>query len=148
MPTDFRDGKTFPRRGREALGGFLWLPRVFDKARAKAAGTDDGYIFPCPMDRGVMRRWGITPRDFTAAVRQCPSDDDILAWLNQRVTQDRKDAANAWTSRQTFALDRQDAEEDVPGAVAPRSLMRFLPLWLVIAALILVASRFFAHAHH
>jgi len=68
MPTDFRDGKTFPRRGREALGEFLWLARVFDKARAKANRTHDGYIYPCPMDLAVMWRWGISPREFTAAI--------------------------------------------------------------------------------
>ncbi len=65
MPTDFRDGKTFPRRGRESIGEALWLLRVADKGRAAAAGTIHDYIYPCPMDQGMMERWGITPASST-----------------------------------------------------------------------------------
>ena len=64
MPTDFRDGHAFPRRGREAVGGFLWLGRVIDKARATANRTQDGYNYPCPMDRAMMRHWGVSPKEF------------------------------------------------------------------------------------
>src|SRR5579885_2946608 len=60
MPTDFRDGKTFPRRGREAIGDALWLLRAADKGRAAAAETIADYIYPCPMDQGMMERWRIT----------------------------------------------------------------------------------------
>ena len=31
MATDFRDGKTFPRRGRDEIDGVMWLRRVSDK---------------------------------------------------------------------------------------------------------------------
>jgi hypothetical protein len=117
---DFRDGKTFPRRGREALGKFLWLARVFDKARAKMNQTQDGYIYPCPMDRAMMQRWGISPSEFTTAIGEHSSDDQILAWLSGRVAPDQVQAANVWLLRQKDALDRHDAEEGVPGAVAPK----------------------------
>lgn len=139
MPIDFRDGKTFPRRGRDALGEFLWLARVFDKARAKTNRTHDGYIYPCPMDRAVMLRWRISPREFTAAISERPTDDQILAWLSKRVTPDCMRAANAWMSRQKFALDRQDAEEGVPGAVAPKLPMQVI-LGLAVAALMLLVA--------
>src|SRR5579864_3358985 len=89
MSTDFRDRKTFPRRGREALGDFLWLARVFDKTRAKASRTHDGYIYPCPMDRMMIRLWGVGPREFTAAIGEHSTDDQILAWLSERVTPNR-----------------------------------------------------------
>jgi hypothetical protein len=72
MATDFRDGKTFPRRGREAFGKALWLARLFDKARAAAAGTIFDYIYPCPMDKGVMERWGISPDEFDQATKVQP----------------------------------------------------------------------------
>ena len=133
--TDFRDGKTFPRRGRDALGEFLWLARVFDKARAKANRTHDGYIYPCPMDRAMMQRWGISPGEFTAAVREHVGDDQILAWLSARVTPTRIQAANAWLVRQKYALDRQDAEEGVPGAVAAKLPWRDIGLGMAIAAI-------------
>ena len=76
MPTDFRNGE-FPRRGRDALDGFLWLARVFDKARAARDGTIFDYIYPCPMDRAVFDR-----------------RDDANRWLldEKGVNLDRQDA--------------------------------------------------------
>jgi len=140
MSTDFRDRKAFPRRGRQALGDFLWLARVFDKARAKANRTHDGYIYPCPMDRAIMQRWGVSPRDFTTAISEHSSDDQILAWLSERVTPDRMRTANEWLSRQQFALDRQDADEGVPGAVAPPWWRQEIFLGLAVAAIALLVA--------
>lgn len=116
MATDFRSGHDFPRRGRDEYGGFLWLLRVFDKARAAADGTLHDYIYPCPMDRGVFERWGITPAEFDGALRANRTDDTILAWLNARVSAAQRDAANHWVSvEKAVNLDRQDSEE---GAVS------------------------------
>lgn len=114
MATDFRDGKTFPRRGREAIGDALWLARMFDKARAAARGTIFDYIYPCPMDKGVMGRWGITPSEFDAAIKKHTTDDDLYQWLLSRTTKERLGAANDWLLKEKVAnLDRQDAEEGV-----------------------------------
>lgn len=112
MPTDFRDGKTFPRRGRQAAGEALWLLRVFDKARASAAGTIHDYIYPCPMDKGVLERWGVTPEEFDAAVVAHPSDEEIVRWFDGRVPLENVRAANGWLlAEKASNLDRQDAEE-------------------------------------
>jgi hypothetical protein len=114
MATDFRDGKTFPRRGRDPLGEALWLRRVFDKARASAAGTIHDYIYPCPMDKGMMERWGITPDDFDAAILTHTTDESLLEWLTSRVPPDRIRKANEWLLREKLEnLNRQDAEEGV-----------------------------------
>ena len=112
MPTDFRNGRDFPRRARQEIDGFLWLARVFDKARASQADTIHDYVYPCPMDRGVFDRWGITSRMFDAALDSCDTDDGILAWVRARVTADRRDDANRWLLQEKSAhLDRLDAEE-------------------------------------
>ena len=95
MATDFHRGE-FPRRGREAIDGYLWLARVFDKARAALRVTIHDYIYPCPMDRGVFDRWGITARMFDAALETCQTDDEILAWLKARVPDTRRQEANRW----------------------------------------------------
>lgn len=117
MATDFRDGKTFPRAGRDRLGGFMWLKRVFDKGRAAADGTIFDYKYPCPMDKGVFERWGITPEAFDRALEQHRTDDAILAWLKERVGDERREAANRWlTVDKAENLDRQDAEEGVVAA--------------------------------
>lgn len=119
MATDFRDGKTFPRRGRQALGGdVLWLARVFDKGRAAADGTIHDYIYPCPMDKGVMERWGVTPEEFDEAIRTHKTDAEVLEWLRARTTPDRIEAANRWLlDEKTENLDRQDSEEGVSTGV-------------------------------
>ena len=112
MTTDFRDGKTFPRRGRLAIGEALWLARVADKARAAAAGTIHDCIYPCPMDKGVMERWGITPHEFDDAIRAHATDESLHAWLLSRTTPAKIAAANQWLLQEKMEnLERQDAEE-------------------------------------
>jgi hypothetical protein len=112
MPTDFRDGKTFPRRGRERIGEALWLLRVSDKGRASAAGTIHDYIYPCPMDQGMLDRWGITPAEFDSALQSNPDDDSLYKWFVERVRPEQIQAANAWLlSERMENLERQDAEE-------------------------------------
>jgi Domain of unknown function (DUF5069) len=114
MPTDFRDGKTFPRRGRQAMGAALWLLRVSDKGRASAAGTIYDYIYPCPMDKGVMQRWGITSEEFDDALARNPTDESLYAWFTARVRPQDVQAANEWLlGEKTENLDRQDSEEGV-----------------------------------
>lgn len=121
MATDFRDGKTFPRRGRLPIGTALWLARVFDKARAAANGTIHDYIYPCPMDKGVMDRWGITPDDFDAAIQTHTSDAAISEWLRERTSPEQIDAANRWLIDEKIEnLERQDSEEGVTGISSRR----------------------------
>jgi hypothetical protein len=117
MATDFRSGKDFPRRGREKLGEFYWLARVFDKARAKRDDTIFDYIYPCPLDKGVFERWGITPDQFDAALKTIDTDAAILAWVEGRVPAAKRDAANDWVIHEkTASLDKQDSEEGVIAA--------------------------------
>jgi hypothetical protein len=114
MATDFRSGKDFPRRGREQIGDFYWLARVFDKARAARDNTIFDYIYPCPMDRGVFERWGITAAQFDAAVATIDTDDAIHAWVEARVNAAQRESANTWVLVDKEAsLNKQDAEEGV-----------------------------------
>lgn len=114
MATDFRDGKSFPRRGRQPIGEYLWLARLFDKARAAADGTIYDYIYPCPMDQGVMDRWGIKAGDFTDAVKTHTTDQAIYDWLKERVSPEQAEKANRWLlDERVENLDRQDSEEGV-----------------------------------
>jgi hypothetical protein len=117
LATDFRSGRDFPRRGREEFGGYLWLLRAFDKARAAADGTIHDYIYPCPMDKGVFERWGISAAEFDDAIATHRTDDAILQWLSGRVDAAHRDAANAWlVTEKASNLDRQDSEEGVVAA--------------------------------
>ena len=109
MPTDFRDGKTFPRRGREVIGEALWLLRVSDKGRAAAAGTIYDYIYPCPMDKGMLERWGVTPAEFGEALRENATDQSLFAWFSERVARRRRAA------REHVASDRTARESRSSG---------------------------------
>jgi len=115
MPTDFRDGKTFPRRGREQIGEALWLLRAADKGRAAAAGTIHDYVYPCPMDKGMMERWRVSVAEFDQALRRHATDETLHAWFKERVHPDDVRTANEWlVTERTENLDRQDAEEMAP----------------------------------
>ncbi len=112
MATDFRNGRDFPRRGRDIIHGFAWFARLADKARAARAGTIHDYIYPCPMDLGVLQRWGLTASEFDRAISEYEDDDDLLAWLEGRVTDQHREAANRWClTEKAASLDRQDREE-------------------------------------
>jgi hypothetical protein len=117
MATDFRSGRDFPRRGREQLGGYYWLARVFDKARAARNATIHDYIYPCPLDRGVFERWGITSEQFDKALETSTTDDAILAWVKANVPDAQRDDANHWVIvDKVNSLDKQDSEEGVVAA--------------------------------
>src|SRR5579864_2750068 len=114
MATDFRSGD-FPRAGRDELDGFMWLKRVFDKARASAAGTIYDYIYPCPMDRGVIERWGLSVQAFEDALQRHAGDEELYAWLAANVSSEKIREANRWlVEERKENLDRQDSEEGVP----------------------------------
>lgn len=90
----------------------MWLLRVADKGRAAAAGTIHDYIYPCPMDQGVLVRWGVTPEEFDDALRTHATDDALYQWLLGKTTLDRIATANEWLETEKVEnLNRQDAEE-------------------------------------
>ncbi len=104
--------KKVPRRGREMLGGYAWLARLNDKARAKAAGTLDEYICLCPMDEGFLKLAGVSQTDYLALIGQAKTDAEIIDFFDRRVTDRSRDAANRWILEDRAEnLDRQDGEE-------------------------------------
>lgn len=117
MATDFRSGRDFPRRARETYGGFTYLLRVFDKGRAAKHGTIHDYFYPCPIDEDMFAQWGITAAEFTAALDTCTTDEDILRWLQARVSPEVRDAANAYLAREwTHKMDKHDRDENCVSA--------------------------------
>jgi len=68
----------------EELDGYAYLPRMFDKARAKLAGDSDAPQFGCPLDHSCMARLHVYPDDVLDLVRVHGSDDSaILAGLQE-----------------------------------------------------------------
>jgi mannose-6-phosphate isomerase-like protein (cupin superfamily) len=67
----------------EELDGYAYLPRMFDKARAKLAGDTDAPPFGCPLDHSCMARLRVYPDDVLKLVRAHGDDEAILAGLRE-----------------------------------------------------------------
>ncbi|HXN34724.1 MAG TPA: DUF5069 domain-containing protein, partial [Opitutaceae bacterium] len=70
-----------PRSPRVQLGGFIHLPRLLDKARATAAGTNGEYNYDCPLDQHFFVFTGIKAKALLAEVRKGRSDTQMLGWV-------------------------------------------------------------------
>ncbi len=84
------------------LHGYAYLPRMFDKARGKLAGTTEGPQFGCPLDHTAMARLGIYPEQVLDLVRVHGEDDTAIldglkeigiasaeeAWFDAEATED------------------------------------------------------------
>ena len=63
------------------LGGYPWLPRMIDKARARRAGTLGDLVHPCPVDRACLARLRVGFREFTELIAATETDAEVLAGL-------------------------------------------------------------------
>jgi quercetin dioxygenase-like cupin family protein len=63
------------------LEGYVWLPRMIDKGRAKLAGTLGDQVHPCPVDQTLLTRLRVTPEAFLAVLAETATDHEVLAGL-------------------------------------------------------------------
>jgi len=63
------------------LGGYPWLPRMIDKARARLAGTLGTMVHPCPVDRMCLARLRVGFVEFTELIRATETDEQVLTGL-------------------------------------------------------------------
>ena len=69
------DPATLPAKTSE-VEGFVWLPRILAKARAKLRGElDPNTMYCCGGDRAFLKRHDIAPADFLRAVWAAGEDD-------------------------------------------------------------------------
>ena len=69
------DPATLPGKT-EMIDGFVWLPRILVKARAKLRGElDPDTMFCCGGDRRFLREHDLAPADFLRAVWAAEDDD-------------------------------------------------------------------------
>jgi hypothetical protein len=78
---DFTKPGTYPRSGREQLGGIVFLPRTIDKMRAFVNGTQGEYNSHRGLSSRVFNLFGVTAEQFEQAVRENPTDEGVLQWL-------------------------------------------------------------------
>jgi hypothetical protein len=113
-----------PRSPRTRLGGFVHLPRLIDKARALAAGTQGDYHYPCPFDARFFDFTGVNADAFLAEVKSGKSDAELLAYVQANAQPRRQPAEIAawsvWMEQLTVsAPDRRDFFNEVHRKNAP-----------------------------
>ena len=66
-----------------SVGGVAGLARMIDKGRATLGDTlgDFWYGEDSGIDKYILRFLGISADDFSGALKACPADADLLAWL-------------------------------------------------------------------
>lgn len=87
--------KLFPRSPHEKLGGYAHLARMADKSRAKAAGTLGEYIYPCPLDHGLLEFLGVDADPFLKVATE-RDDPGIVEWLQRNAKIHTPEQIDAW----------------------------------------------------
>ncbi|HEY6236125.1 MAG TPA: DUF5069 domain-containing protein [Candidatus Elarobacter sp.] len=100
-----------PRATRATLLGAMFLPRTIDKLRAE---LPDGEMGPyMNHDRGfsayVVRRLGLDMDAFRAVVGAARDEDEIVAWLRERIDPGTVDATNR--KLESFTSERMTPED-------------------------------------
>jgi hypothetical protein len=98
--------KKFPRAGEMLLGGYPWLARAIDKARAYNEGNLGDYIYPCPIDKELLAELNLTGIEFAEIVEQCETDEEILGYLGIHENNDDP-TIHKWAHE--FIENRQDS---------------------------------------
>lgn len=87
-----------PRSIRRRLGGYVHLGRMIDKCRAMLAGTEGEYVYPCPLDHELLEFAGLTPEQFTEAVRT-RTDAEVAEWFLANATRHSVEEIERWNER-------------------------------------------------
>ena len=86
----------------DELEGYAYLPRMFDKARARLAGDTDAPPFGCPLDHSCLARLRVYPENVLELVSENGDDDRAIlvglrehgippateAWFDAHATED------------------------------------------------------------
>lgn len=97
---------SYPRPGDQLMGGYPWLARLIDKARAYNAGTLGDYIYPCPIDKELLGELNYSGEEFAEIVDQNKTDEDILEHLGLPSQNDNPEVRR-WA--QEFLMNRVDS---------------------------------------
>ena len=76
--------ESYPRSPFDAIDGYLWLPRLIDKVRAKQAGKLGEYIpFPCGSDKRFLETFWIDADSLEQVILSGASDEAIARWCRE-----------------------------------------------------------------
>jgi hypothetical protein len=105
------DLSTRPPRGpRESLAGIVFMPRTIDKLRAEMPGGNTGTYVNRPdgMSAVMCKRIGVDMEELRAVVASAADENQVEAWLRERVSPEV--AAQASAKLPTLTMDRMPPE--------------------------------------
>ncbi|HEV2738665.1 MAG TPA: DUF5069 domain-containing protein [Candidatus Elarobacter sp.] len=99
-----------PRGPRETLAGLAFLPRTIDKLRAEMPGGNMGpYLNRSDgMSAVLCKRTGIDMEELRAVVVAAADEDEVAAWVRERVSPEA--AAETTAKLATLTMDRLPPE--------------------------------------
>ena len=71
-----------PRSMRQRLGGFVLLPRILDKGRAKLANKNGEYNYNSPTDQHLVRFLDLDLETLLKELAKGKGDGEILEWVS------------------------------------------------------------------
>ena len=99
-----------PRSPQVMLGGLYFLARTIDKTRAKLQDTLGNYKIGPGLSVYLFEWLGISEDDFTQAVHEAKTDEDVVAWLLARADRDTFRAINQRLSERAIRDDEHFAQ--------------------------------------
>ena len=79
---DYTKPGSYPRSGRDKVGGITFLGRTIDKMRAFVNGTHGEYASHRGLSNRVFTLFGVTAEEFEQIVRDNPTDEGVLnVWV-------------------------------------------------------------------
>jgi len=131
-PLDLRTHR--PRGVRETILGYYFLPRTIDKLRAELPGGNIGSFLnhDTGFSAWVVRKLGLDMNEFREAVARAANEDEVVAWLAERIDPAGAPALNA--KFETFVLSRMSPEDAAlvrerhPGATARPGIDKLLDI--------------------
>jgi hypothetical protein len=100
-----------PRSVRSRLGGFVLLPRILDKGRAKLAGKNGEYNYNSPTDQHLVRFLGLDLEALLKELATGKADGEILEWVQAHAKTPRDPwEIEAWSAYMEKRGPDSDAE--------------------------------------
>lgn len=98
-----------PRSLHSRLGGFVILPRMFDKGRATLAKKNGEYNYNSPTDQHLVRFLGFDPGTMLKELASGKGDGEMLAWVLENSKTPRAPwEVEAWSAY----MDKRSVDSD------------------------------------
>jgi len=98
-----------PRSMRQRLGGFVLLPRILDKGRAKLANKNGEYNYNSPTDQHLVRFLGLDLEALLKELAKGKGDGEILEWVHAHAKTPRAPwEIEAWSAY----MEKRSADSD------------------------------------